>query len=200
MASSDEKTGARRPLIVRWLGDSGPAATLRTPLPIEECKARLASGVDVERLAFTWSGHAGSRPILGKFSENGFRLQKRRYYRNEFAPFFYGRFVRADRGTFIEGEFRMHPFARAFMIFWFSFLVLYFAVALVQYAMEPPGVRGGRGLLLVFPFGMMAFGIALVRFGRWLGRGEERAIVAFLKTTFEANEAGSGGQLSGSKS
>jgi hypothetical protein len=36
---------------------------------------------------------------------------------------------------------------------------------------------------------MMAFGVALVRFGRWLGRGEEKAIVAFLKTTFEANEA-----------
>ncbi|TMQ54627.1 MAG: hypothetical protein E6K74_05470 [Candidatus Eisenbacteria bacterium] len=131
--------------------------TLRTEIPIEECRARLAAGVDVERLAFSWSGHAGSKPILGKFSETGFRLQKRRYYRNEFAPFFYGRFVSAYRGTVIEGEFRMHPFVRAFIVIWFSFLV--------------------------------AFGVALVMFGRWLGRGEERAIAAFLKSTFEANEA-----------
>jgi len=174
---------------VRWLGDSGPAIRLRTPLPIEECTARLASGVDVERLAFSWSGHAGSRPILGKFSENGFRLQKRRYYRNEFAPFFYGRFVSADPGTLIDGEFRMHPFTRAFMTFWFSFLALYLAVVLIQLAMGRPGIQEDRGLLLAFPFGMMAFGVALVKFGRWLGR-EERAIVAFLKTTLEANEAG----------
>ena len=145
---------------------------LRTQIPIEECKARLAAGVDVERLAFSWSGHAGSRPILGKFSESGFRLQKRRYYRNEFAPFFYGRFVSADRGTLIEGEFRMHPFARAFMILWFSFLALFFAVVLVQLAMGRPGVQEDRGLLLVVPLCMMAFGVALVRFGPWRGEGD----------------------------
>ena len=189
MASSDEKTGARRPLIVRWLGAAGPAVTLRTEIPIEECRARLAAGVDVERLAFSWSGHAGSKPILGKFSETGFRLQKRRYYRNEFAPFFYGRFVSAYRGTVIEGEFRMRPFVRAFIVIWFSFLVFYLAIALIQLAMGRPGVQEDRVPLLLVPLCMMAFGVALVMFGRWLGRGEERAIVAFLKSTFEANEA-----------
>jgi hypothetical protein len=94
--------------------------TLRTRVSIEECKVRLAAGVDEERYAFSWSGYGGSKPILGKLRGTGFRLQKRRYYRNSFAPL---------------------------------------------------------------------FGAAGVNFGRWLGRGEERDIVAFLKSTFEASDA-----------
>jgi len=160
-----------------------------TPGFFEECRARLTAGVDEERLAFSWSGHAGSKPILGKLGETGFRLQKRRYYRNEYAPFFYGRFVSSDRGTLIEGEFRLHPFVRAFMIFWFSFLALFTALVLVQSATGRPGVQADTGRLLGIALFLGVFGVALVKFGRWLGRGEERAIVAFLKTTFEASDA-----------
>jgi hypothetical protein len=36
---------------------------------------------------------------------------------------------------------------------------------------------------------MVAFGVALVKFGRWLGRSEETAIVAFLKSTLETTDA-----------
>src|SRR5438034_1151738 len=92
---------------------------LRTRIPIDECKTRLASAVDAERLAFAASGYAGSKPMLGKFRDATFRLQKRRCYRNSFAPFFFGRFVVSAGGTVIEGDFRMHPFVRVFMIFWF---------------------------------------------------------------------------------
>ena len=76
--------------------------TFHTRLPIEECKVRLAASIDEERLAFSWSGHAGSKPILGKIRDSTFRLQKRRFYKNSFAPYFYGRFVAAGRETQIE--------------------------------------------------------------------------------------------------
>ena len=106
--------------------------TLHTRIPIEECEARLASSVDAERLGFSWSGYAGSRPILGKLRDSSFRLQKRRYYRNSFAPFFFGRFVASDDGTLIEGEFRMHPFVRVFMIVWFSLLAVPSVIMLIS--------------------------------------------------------------------
>ena len=164
--------------------------TLRTRIPIEECKARLASSVDAERLGFSWSGYAGSRPILGRLRDTSFRLQKRRYYRNSFAPFFFGRFVASDGGTLIEGEFRMHPFVKVFMIVWFSFLGVFSVTIVLTVAFaKPADVQGSSVLGLMIPAGMAAFGVALVKFGRWLGRSEETAIVAFLTSTLETNDA-----------
>jgi hypothetical protein len=162
--------------------------TLHTRIPIEECKARLASSVDAERLAFSWSGYAGSRPILGKLRDSSFRLQKRRYYHNSFAPFFFGRFVVSDDGTLIEGKFTMHPFVRVFMIVWFSFLGVPSVIMLISVFAGQADVQGSPILGLVIPAGMAAFGVALVKFGRWLGRSEETAIVAFLKSTLETTD------------
>jgi hypothetical protein len=84
----------------------------------------LASNIDPERLGFSWSGYAGDRPILGKLRDTKFRLQKRRYYRNSFAPFFFGRFVATGSGTRIEGGFRIHPLMRVFVIVWVSFTAI----------------------------------------------------------------------------
>ena len=163
--------------------------TLHTRIPIGECKDRLSCAVDAERFSFSWSGFAGSRPILGSVTDSGFRLQKRRYYRNSFAPCFHGRFLPSDSGTRIEGEFRMNPFAKVFMLVWFSFLTVFIAVMLVSVIAERPDVRGGASSVLLVPVGMAAFGVALVKLGQWLGRGEERTIVAFLKTTLDAHDA-----------
>ena len=161
---------------------------LRTRIPIHECKTRLASAVDAERLALSMSGYAGSKPILGKLRDATFRLQKRRYYRNSFAPFFFGRFVASAGGTFIEGNFRMHLFVRVFMMFWFSFLAVFAVMALVLPSGGQPEAPWGKAPLLLGAVAMAAFGVGLVKFGGWLGHGEERAIVDFLKSTLEADE------------
>jgi len=154
---------------------------LHTRLPIEECKARLAAAIDIERLAFSWSGFGGSKPFLGQFREDRFRLQKRRYYRNNFSTYFYGRFV-PEGGTRIEGEFKMHPFSRVFMIIWFSFLAVFFVIASIPFAR---GRQDADVSFLIAPIGLAVFGIAMVKFGRWLCRGEEKAIVGLLEDTLE---------------
>ncbi|HEY6088732.1 MAG TPA: hypothetical protein VD771_02980 [Gemmatimonadaceae bacterium] len=164
--------------------------TLRTRIPIEECKARLASGADEERLAFSWSGYAGSKPILGKVRDDTFRLQKRRYYRNDFSPYFYGRFVASGRETLIEGEFKMRPAVKVATIVWLSLLALIWVAMLADQISNRGGVEP---LSVLIPAGMAVFLVALMKFGQWLGRSEERAIVTFLKSTFEADvEAGEG--------
>lgn len=162
--------------------------TFHTRIPIEECKVRLASGVDAERLAISWSGYAGSKPILGKIRDTSFRLQKRRYYHNSFAPFFYGRFVASGRETLIEGAFKMRPDVKVFIIVWFSFLAFLSVDTLVSAISGRGGVEGNPALDLVIP-GLAAFMVALIKFGQWLGRSEERAIVAFLESTFEARRS-----------
>jgi hypothetical protein len=162
--------------------------TWRTKISIEACKARLSSGVDVEKIGFSWSGYAGSKPIIGKFWNNHFRLQHRRYYRNSFAPFFYGHFLVSDGGTLVEGEFRMHVFARVFMIVWFSFLGLFSVIALVNSITGHRPARDTLVLSLVVPAGMAAFGIGMVKFSQWLARGEKQAIIVFLENTLEASD------------
>src|SRR5216684_4089266 len=74
---------------------------LQSRLPLAECKARLANAVDIQRFAFNLSGLAGSRGVVGKFHDCTFRLRKRRFYHNHFAPYFYGRFLPAEAGTIL---------------------------------------------------------------------------------------------------
>ena len=163
---------------------------LRTHLPIDECRARLESAIDPERFAFTPSGHSGSREILGSIGDSSFRLQKRRTYRNSFAPFFYGRFRAADSGTLIDGECRMHLVVKVFMGYWFSFVVLAACFGIVSFLSTDRVHREpGAGILSVlFPAALFAFGFGLVTIGRWLARDEEQAILTFLKDTLEATE------------
>jgi hypothetical protein len=47
---------------------------------------------------FSWSGYKGDLPVLGTITGNSFRLQKRRYWRNDFAPYFYGQ-IAPEPGT-----------------------------------------------------------------------------------------------------
>ena len=72
---------------------------LHSLLSPAECQSRLAAAVDMQKLAFTRSGYAGSKEILAKIGGATFRLQKRRTYRNSFAPLFYGRLTAAEGGT-----------------------------------------------------------------------------------------------------
>jgi hypothetical protein len=161
--------------------------SLQTRLSIDECNARLLASADIERMAWTMSGFAGSKEILAKVSQQGFRLQKRRTNRNAFAPFFFGHFTAVEGGTLIEGDFNLHPATRSFGAIWFSFLLL-FAVGVLVVA---PEARTTSGVLPLLGFAalMGVFGVCLLTFGRRLAQGEQGVILAFLKHTFEVGEA-----------
>ncbi len=73
------------------------------------------------------------------------------------------------------------------MFVWFSFLALFTVLMLVLLIAQPTNPKG-TPLLLLAPLGMALFGVALVKFGRWLGRNEESAILQFLKNTLEADD------------
>ena len=158
---------------------------LHTSLSVAQCQARLASSTDAVRLAISWSGYAGSKEILGKIRGTGFRLQKRRNYRNSFAPLFYGQFIGTDDGTTIEGEFRMHRFTRVFIVCWFSFIGLFDIAVLALISRGEPGALAGGTLLLLSSGVLAAFGVGLLKFGQRLAHGEQQVILSFLRSTFE---------------
>src|SRR3954454_14071546 len=68
--------------------------------------------------------------------------------------FFFGRFVASDHGTRIEGEFRMHPFVKIFMIVWFAFLGVFSVIMLTAVLAGRAAIQGSAVLGLVIPAGM----------------------------------------------
>jgi len=157
---------------------------LETGLTVEQCKDRLARSIDPEKFGL-WTGYAGSRPIVGRIDDVSFRLQKRRYGSNPSAPFFSGQMVPFENGTRIEGSFQMHGFVKTSMTFYFWFLGISCVAMLIS---NIAGRTVFQAPMLLVPVGMAVWGAALVKFGQWLGRSEEKAIVEFLKHTCEASD------------
>jgi hypothetical protein len=162
---------------------------LRTKLSVAECKTRLGSATDLRGLALSWeAAGAGAGAVVGEFRGSAFRLHTRKYYSNSFAPFFYGNLTEAGGGAIIEGDFRMNPFVRLSVLFWLAFLVLFGLSALIVPAEANLGKQKGRGWFFAALFLLAFLGLAFVQLGKWLTRGEEKVILAFLQSTLEAGD------------
>lgn len=156
--------------------------SLRTDLSPDECLRRLREAADPPQFAaFSPSGYKGSKPVMAKLTGKKIKLWKRKYYKNSFAPFFFGELVPEGAGARIEGHFGMDPLVKAFMAFWLGAVFLGGLAALT--AAFSQGIPGGDLAAIVIPFGMILFGLALPKFGRWLGRSEEKYLREFLQTT-----------------
>jgi hypothetical protein len=164
------------------------AMILHTTISVDECHTRLASAIDADEWSFSSSANMCSKPILGKIYGDKFRIRKRIYYRNDLQPFFYGQFVHSDDGTLIDGNFKLYPLTKWFMIYYFLFLAfLLVADVLVPLMFRPANVNDSI-VIAIFSLFMMCFGIFMMKFGPWLCRGHEKVIVDFLKQALEASE------------
>jgi hypothetical protein len=171
------------------------AIAWRTDLSVEECMRRLREATDPGvRTVFSFSGYKGKKPVLLKSNGNEFRLWKRRYYRNSFAPIFFGKLLEEQRGTRIEGRFGMDPFVLPFMVFWLAVVGFGALQELIHaHSARSYGNVWNGELLLA---GMFLFGLLLPKFGQWIGRSEERDLRELLETTLAARVDDSGLPLS----
>jgi hypothetical protein len=142
------------------------------------------------RTLFSFSGYKGDQPILGEVTADTFHMQKRRFYRNDFAPHFYGTMHPGPGGTRIEGRFDLSTWVRAFMWFWLGGVVLIggtiFVFSLTDVVTGSHHITGDVRVGLIVPPAMVLFGIALPKFGRLLGRSEETYILQHLQTVLNA--------------
>jgi len=160
---------------------------LRTKLSLADCRTRLGSGTDLGGMALSWDA-AVPGEVVGEFRGPAFRLHTKKYYSNSFTPFFYGKLTEADGGTVLEGDFRLHPFIRLFLLFWISFLLIFAASAIIVPPQPHPASGLNRGLFYMGLALLTVLGIGFVQFGRWLARGEREVIHSFLKSTLEAED------------
>jgi hypothetical protein len=151
----------------------------------------LRRSIDEQRWTpFSLSGYKGDLPLLGEVGENTFKVQKRKYYRNDFAGQFYARFEREPGGTRIEGYFDSPVWARWFMRFWLGGVVLIGTPIFIRTAIDISTgshyMSGDRWVGLIVPPAMVFFGTALPKFGRLLGKKAERFILEHIKNTLGA--------------
>lgn len=108
---------------------------------------------------------------------------------NSFKPVFRGRFIERGDKVVLVGKFAMFWPVRLFMAVWFggaagATLVAAFA-ALTGSCVSAWAPLGG--------IGMIAFGIALVAFGRWLARNDEAWLSAVIAGALSGESSGAAG-------
>ena len=168
-----------------------PIMTLRTDYPPETYRARITDQIDFDRRSiFSFSGYRGKSPVLGRFSGFEFRLHKRRYWRNDFAPVLYGRLVPESRGTRVETYWGIQRWSRIFMRIWLAFVSLIglpiFLASLRQLITGKQSVQGDLYVGLLVPPGMLLFGMLLPKLGFILGFREKQFLLDFLEPVLVA--------------
>jgi hypothetical protein len=155
----------------------------------------LRRSIDEEhRTLFSLSGYKGNNPMLGEVGVNTFRLQKRRYSRNDFAGQFFARFEPERGGTKIEGYFDAPRWARWYMRVWLAGAVLIgtplFILTIVDMSTGTHHLRGDPWVGLIVPPALVLFGVVLPMLGRLLGGPDRRLILEHLQRTLSASLEG----------
>jgi hypothetical protein len=147
----------------------------------------LRRSIDEERSTlFSLSGFRGSQPILGEVMDSSFRLQQRRYWRNDFGPNFYAQVQPEPGGSRIEGHFAVSRRVKLTMRLWLILAIALGAPLFVSAVREL--VRGASGNVWIgaLPPALIIWGFVLPKLGRLLGRGEERFLLEFVQHTLAA--------------
>jgi|HubBroStandDraft_4_1064222.scaffolds.fasta_scaffold380832_2 hypothetical protein len=151
----------------------------------------LRRSIDEEHWTlFSLSGYQGDLPILGEVGKNTFRLQKRRYSRNDFTGHFYARFEPEPGGTKIEGYFDAPRWAKYSMRVWLAVAVLIGMPIFVETVMEITTGSHHMGsnlwVGLLVPPALVFFGTVLPKLGRMLGKKDERFILEHVQDILAA--------------
>jgi hypothetical protein len=162
--------------------------SILTPNAAADALRRL---IDEQRWTlFSLSGYKGKLPLLGEVGENTFQVQKRKYYRNDFAGRFYGRFAPEPGGTRIEGYFDYPRWARYFMRIWLGFAVLVgtpiFVGTLRDVITGSNYMSGDKWVGLIVPPALVLFGTVLPKVGRLLGKSDERFMLEHIQNALAA--------------
>jgi hypothetical protein len=154
----------------RLLYESTPVE-FRSAFGLEESVERLRAAT--KRSVFSALSETAA---VGKVSEKSVRLQRViPMVGNSFKPFFLGQFESSNGQVLLVGRFTMLPIVKVFMTFWFGFVSLTSLGFLLGASSTTP-VPAVLG-----PFGMIAGGVAMLAFAKWLARND----VAWLSKLIE---------------
>jgi len=160
---------------------------IHTALSPEQCCERLDAAIDSDRIVHL-GGAFGSKAVMGRVDDAGFRLQMRINYQNSFKTFLWGRFVPNSGGTTIELRTGMQPLVVAVMRFWMTVAIVGslaagFAALCNLVTGRVTEALGQIVLCVVFPL----FFTSMSKLGRWMAKDEEGKLVQFVIDAFKAS-------------
>lgn len=164
----------------------------QTSLSLDECKRRLEDVVDTRKVSCLLGSLASlvlrnAKPVLGRITNSKIRLEKRRWYKNDFAPIFYGTLVEDPQGgTRIEGHFEPRFGVSIHVFFWFIFGFVILVSIFTGIASGGKMARGDLYYWGKFIFKLLIAGYVVLRSSRWVGDNEKSFIAEFLQRTLEA--------------
>jgi hypothetical protein len=166
--------------------DDDSTMELRVRLSPEEAMSRIVEASDEERFAFSLSGYRGRKPFLLKRNANQFRVQRRRFYRNDFHPYLFASIEPDSCGSRISGHYAMATGTKVFIRIWFAGVGLFGVIFIIGLVSDYLGGKVGCSELLriLHPFGMLIAGYLIVATGKLLSRNEAREISEWLRTRF----------------
>lgn len=145
----------------------------QTRLPRDECVRRLTAAID------PWWRVYGTCKAIGTVTPNALKLRWRISGRNSFQPFMIARWTDDGGLTQMYCRFRVNFFVIGFMTFWFGAIA---SLSSMQVFFGHPVQWSG----LLMPFGMLAAGVGLVVFCRYLSRDEPAKLTRFVCDAIEA--------------
>jgi hypothetical protein len=111
-----------------------------------------------------------------------------RYLYNSFEPYFYGTVEPQALGSLIQGRFRVHPFVRLFMAFWFGVLGVAWLSILVAALLGRLSPGMPPLIALALPAAIALGGFMIVRLCSWLGDGQKKRICEFIEGVTQARK------------
>jgi hypothetical protein len=184
--------------MIRWFLDllyGSVSAEWESAYPLEESVTRLRAAT----LRSVFSALAEPAAV-GTVSESRVKLQRViPMVGNSFKPFFLGQFVKRGERVFLTGRFTMLLIAKIFMSLWFGLLAFVSIAALVS-MLAAPAERPGHISLVLGPLAMMAFGIGMLRLGKWFCRNDVAWLTHVIRRAISTMDSAAGAETLGGTS
>lgn len=134
---------------------NSPQSPTEVLLRIEECTG--------EKKLFNFDT---TKEFSGLVTENGFEITKNISYRNSFLPVIEGKIEPSAVGSSVTVSMRLNALVLCFMLLWFSGVGMGCIAALSK--------LDNFAASKLIPFGMLAFGIALMSGGFWFEASKQK--------------------------
>lgn len=142
--------------------------SIHTREPLEDVIEKLNAQIEAPK-AFRWPFSRNHAPYAGTLSRSGFEIRRIIHYRNSFLPNIRGRFEPSSEGTIIRVTLKLHPFVKAFLVFWY----------LVWYSATIP----------IFLFGALAGDVDVFTASQFVGMPIVLLFVFWCAFWYEANRS-----------
>ncbi len=158
---------------------------LHSPHSLEECNKRLTESVGSSFCSFL-----SSKKVVGRITKKTISIRKKIRYKNSFQTVLRASIETSGEGTKLVVSCGLDPFVKIFLLVWLSGAVVIggaiFIITLSSLFINKSPIDIGTIMGIIFPPGIVFFGVALLFFGKHLSTGDLNFLIEFLTDLLDA--------------